>query len=373
MTQRERILAVYHGQRPDVVPFMLDLSHWFCHARRRPWDLSVSYPHPESELIQYHKSVGAGFYIPNLASILEVSYGPEVEARTQKTEQDGLTVIAWSLHTPQGRIWRQRTWSPQTYSWHVSRWGVQTPRDLEVLAGAMATITFRPAASRYQEWASEVGEIGVVYASARYSAMGHLLNNWMGVERTVYAAYDWSDRVESAVYSINGALLGGIDALCQLSAEVILLGDNFSSDLQPPSFFNRWSRPFYTEAIRRIHAAGKRAAVHVDGRMRGLLGLFAEMGMDCIDAATPAPMGDLSPRQCREEAGPDLVLSGGVSPSLWLPEVPAADFDRAVIDWLELRKSSPRLIAAAGDQVPPGAMEDRILRMRDLVEEHGRY
>jgi len=27
MTTRERILAVYRGQTPDVVPFMLDLSH----------------------------------------------------------------------------------------------------------------------------------------------------------------------------------------------------------------------------------------------------------------------------------------------------------------------------------------------------------
>ena len=27
MTPRERILAVYNGQKPDRVPYMLDLSH----------------------------------------------------------------------------------------------------------------------------------------------------------------------------------------------------------------------------------------------------------------------------------------------------------------------------------------------------------
>jgi hypothetical protein len=84
-------------------------------------------------------------------------------------------------------------------------------------------------------------------------------------------------------------------------------------------------------------------------------------------------MGDLSPRQCREEAGPDMVLSGGVPPNLWLPEVSDEEFKQSVLDWLAIRKLSPRLVANAGDQVPPGALEYRIELMRELVEEHGRY
>jgi hypothetical protein len=84
-------------------------------------------------------------------------------------------------------------------------------------------------------------------------------------------------------------------------------------------------------------------------------------------------MGDLTPRECREEAGPDFILSGGIPPNLWLPYVDTETFKKAVLDWLELRKLGPRLIAAAGDQVPPGAVEERIEIARDLVEKHGRY
>jgi len=84
-------------------------------------------------------------------------------------------------------------------------------------------------------------------------------------------------------------------------------------------------------------------------------------------------MGDLTPAECRAEAGPDFILSGGVSPDLWLPNVPLSVFTVTVREWLDLRHDSPRLIANAGDQVPPGADEDRIKIMRDLVEEHGRY
>ena len=66
MTLCERILAVYREQVPDVVPYMLDLSHWLYHWRQLPWDISVSYVYPERELIDYHRKTDVGFYMPNL-------------------------------------------------------------------------------------------------------------------------------------------------------------------------------------------------------------------------------------------------------------------------------------------------------------------
>lgn len=151
------------------------------------------------------------------------------------------------------------------------------------------------------------------------------------------------------------------------------MGDNFSSDVQPPHFFDRWSRKFYTEAISRLHTKGKKVAVHVDGMLSGAIKMIGECGADCIDAVTPLPMGDLTPLDCRKEAGIKLILSGGVSPDLWLPNVETDVFKKAVIDWLELKKQTPQFIANAGDQVPPGAVEDRIEIMRDLVDKYGKY
>jgi len=55
VTIRERILAVYAGETPDVVPCMLDLSHWFYHRHHMPWDLSKAYFSPERELLDCHR------------------------------------------------------------------------------------------------------------------------------------------------------------------------------------------------------------------------------------------------------------------------------------------------------------------------------
>jgi uroporphyrinogen-III decarboxylase len=233
--------------------------------------------------------------------------------------------------------------------------------------------TFAPQWDKYQAWTDAVGDLGVVYLPAGYSALGQLMNYWMGPEQVVYATVDCPDLLREVVDSVNDNNLELIDLLAQSPAEVIIMGDNFSSDLQPPAFFEEWSARYYAEAVRRLHATGKCVAVHIDGRLRGALRMIRDTGADCGDAITPTPMGDLTPAECRAEAGPEFILSGGVSPDLWLPNVPVDVFTAKVREWLELRHVSPRLIANAGDQVPPGADEDRIRVMRDLVERYGTY
>ncbi len=371
MTPRERILAVYRGETPDVVPYMLDLSHWFYHKNQMPWDLSRAYEAPEYALIDYHKQVGAGFYLANLATFYSAAYPDDVRATVTKSG-DGRE-ITWAYQTPLGAISRRRRWEEQSYAWGVPEWGIKSEQDVRVLGYALGRRSFTARWDLYREWTDYVGDGGVVYMPAGYSAMGHLLNYWLGIEGTVYATVDWRETMRDVVDAINANCLECIDLLVQSPAEVIIMGDNFSSDIQPPYFFNEWSAPFYAEAFRRIHAAGKYVAVHIDGRLRGALDLFRELGADCADAVTPTPTGDLDPEACAREAGRELLLSGGVAPSLWLPGTDEEDFKTGVLRWLALAKQGTRLIANAGDQVPPGAAEERIALMRDLVEQHGNY
>lgn len=373
MTPRQRILSVYRNEPPDAVPFMLDLSHWFYHRHGLPWDLSISYAEPERDLIAYHRTHDIGFYMPNLAPFYQVHYGESIQTETVRSEANGVTILTWRLQTALGTIERSRVWEPQSYSWAIREWGVSTKQDLRTLGHALGSRTFTSDWSVYTAWKDAIGDYGVAYAGTGYSGIGNLLSLWMGVEGTTYAIADWPNTVREVVDLINESNLRLVDLLCTSPVEVVVMGDNFSSDLQPPSFVTCWSADYYTEAIRRLHAAGKRVAIHIDGKLRGLLRLFAELGADCADAVTPPPMGDLTPAECRAEAGPELILSGGVSPDLWLPTSPLAAFQDAVRAWLDLRRESPRLIANAGDQVPPGAEEDRIFIMRDMVLSDGRY
>jgi hypothetical protein len=362
MTFKQRIESVYRGEIPDVIPFMLDLSHWYYHREGLPWDLSQSYEEPEYDLIEVHRRHGAGFYMPNLGHFYDVTYPDNVRADVRKS-RDGRK-ITWSLETPLGKIERTRIWEKTSYSWGIRDWGISSEEQLKIFSSALANRTYHFRPEKYQAWVNAIGDTGVCYVSAGYSAMGQLLNLWMGIEGTVYATIDWRETIREVVEEVNQNDLELIDMLAASPAEFIIMGDNFSGDIQPPDFFRQWSRDYYKEAIRRLHKAGKYVAVHIDGRLTGA---------DSADAVTPAPMGDLTPPQCREEAGKDFILSGGVSPNLWLPEVSIEDFKKAGLDWVALKKQSSRLIANAGDQVPPGAEEVRIDIMRDMVEFYGKY
>ncbi len=313
---RERILTVFRGGTPDVVPFMLDLSHWFYHKTGRAWDLSQVYTEPERELIDYHRENAVGFYVANNAAFWSQTYRHDVSADVRKSVIGGAPEIAWTLDTPLGTIRRSRRWSEQTYSWHVSEWVVKTEADLRVFEYAMTGCRFVPHWERYREWKSAVGDVGVVYMPVGYSAMGHLFNLWMGIEGAIMATYEWTETMREVVDRVNANLLNLVDLLADSPAEIVIMGDNFSSDLQPPHFFAEWSRRFYEEAIRRLHGAGKSVCVHIDGRLKGAIQMIRDAGADGGDAITPAPMGDLSAAECRQEAGQDFILSGGVSPEL---------------------------------------------------------
>ena len=100
--------------------------------------------------------------------------------------------------------------------------------------------------------------------------------------------------------------------------------------------------------------AGWGSCFHIDGRLDGAIEMIRDSGADCGDAITPIPLGDLTAQQCRDAAGRHFIISGGVSPDLWFPNVDTDTFKNTIMEWLELKKQSPRLIANAGDWYPQG-------------------
>jgi hypothetical protein len=162
MTERERMLAVYRGETPDRVPFFLDLSHWYNHRHKIPFDLSSLAMEPELPLIEYHQKAGAGFYLANLLSCYDIVYPADVvDIVSKETSARGVEII-WRLETPLGTIERRRRWEEQSYSWYISKWGIGTEQDLRVFEYSMTRARFVPAFDRYQKWQRAINDLGTV-------------------------------------------------------------------------------------------------------------------------------------------------------------------------------------------------------------------
>jgi hypothetical protein len=368
MTERERVMAVYRGQIPDQVPLMLDLSHWYKANFNKPFDLS-GYKTVEMPLVELHRKAKAACYCEMGTFYKLASDTPEITVES-RTEQG---VFITEIRTPLGSLHEERVFSPESYSYNIRKHLLESVDDFPIVEMLMEHLVCTPVWERYVAWAQALGEWGFPYAQLPYSGLGYLISRNFGVEPTIYAHLDHPDDVARLNAAVNSRNLAILDAIIDGPFNTLIISDNLDSNVQTRELFDAYSRGYYTEVASRLHAKGKFLAVHVDGEMRGALQWMSECGVDCVDAATPAPMFSLTPGKARAQAGTNLILSGGIPATVFGSTGTDEQFVDAVKRWLDLRHLSPRLIMAAGDQVPTDAPWYRVELLRELVDEFGRY
>ena len=367
MKPDERVRAVYQGQRPDQVPLCLDLSHWYKKNRHVPFNLAgLSAVDPG--LVDLHKQVGAVAYV-EMGGFYTLSSG-DPEVKLESRTDNG--VFSTRIITPLGSLYEERVFNPDSYSYGIRKHLVKSPADFPIVEYLMDRLQCRPRWELFHAWREALGDLAFPYAQLPYSGSGYLMARYMPLEEAVFAVADEPDKLRRLVTAINACNLRILDAIIDGPFEVMIISDNYDSNVQTRAFFDAYVRDYYTEVARRLHAKGKRLAVHVDGESRGVLGWLAECGVDCADAVTPAPMFSQSPAQMRAEAGPDLILSGGIPATVFGATGSDAAFVECVRRWLDTRLASPRLILAAGDQVPTDAPFRRIAMLPELVDRYGK-
>lgn len=369
MTPRQRVLSVYAGKKPDQVPLLLDLSHWYKANYKIPFDLT-GFKGVDQKLVELHKQLQAVSYV-EMGSFFDLYFDDDSISDKAWTDSNG--IYHRKISTPLGNLEEERVFADVSYSYNIKKHLVESVKDFEIVAYIMDRYKVKPRWDRPQMWGDALGELGVIYCQLPYSGLGYLISRNFGVENTCMAMFDAPDKVKNLIDSINACNLRILDAIIDGPFKILFISDNFDSNVQNPGMFNKYSRGFYTELARRAHAKNKYLAVHVDGEMKGCLKNFAQCGVDCIDAATPAPMFALSPQQARAEAGNDIILSGGIPATIFGSGATDEEFENCVCQWLETRYTSYKLFMAAGDQVPPDASWHRIEMLPKLVEKYGRY
>lgn len=368
MKPNERVRAVYQGRKPDQVPLCLDLSHWYKKNRNVPFNLA-GLAGVEHGLVELHKQVGAVAYC-EMGGFYTLANG-DPEVKLESSTENG--VFCTRITTPLGSLYEERVFNPDSYSYGIRKHLLESTADFAIVEYLMERLQCQPRWERFHAWREALGDLAFPYAQLPYSGSGYLMARNMAVEQAVFAVADEPDKVRRLVTAINACNLRILDAILDGPFETLIISDNYDSNVQTKAFFDSYVREYYTEVARRLHAVGKYLAVHVDGESRGVLGWLAECGVDCADALTPAPMFARTPAQMRAEAGPDLILSGGIPATVFGAMGSDAAFVDCVRRWLDTRLASPRLIMAAGDQVPTDAPWERIAMLPELVERYGRY
>lgn len=366
LTPRARLLAAYRGERADTVPALADLSYW--HAGNGggkfiPGKTDGANRDKVDALLALHRRTGAAIHL-NLGTFYREIHGAGVNVTSGIRGEH----YFHRFETPVGTVEERREWSEVSFSWPIVHHMIQCAEDLRVIRYVFERISYAADWELFRSVDAKVGDLGLPLVQVPYTGMGFLMSRYAGVEATVMFSLDAPDELQATLEAINAAHA----KVCRLMAEgpsrVLFHSDNLSSDVQSPPWFQRYSADHFRLMAAIAHEHGKPIITHIDGRLRGLLRATRDCGFDGADAVTPAPWGDLTPAECRTEAGPGYVLSGGVPPDSFNPQVPLRTFDAQVDAWLALRHTSPALIIAPGDQLPPDGALDRVTRMVAAAE-----
>ena len=370
MTHNERLLAVFRGERLDVMPWYADLTYWYS-AEMIKGTLPEKYR--GDGVVQLYQDLNTGAH----EHLLNCPWRAEYEDVQVKVEEerdaDGRPVrIRTTWVTPVGTISQVQEFEPNSYCWAYREYPVKTPNDLKVLRFIFQHTYLTPDYTEQHRIIDLFGDWGVAASMPNRTPMANLFVIWMGVTNAVYALTDAPEEIEETIEVMSAAEDRMYEIICNAPAPLVYFPDNITGEVVSPRIFQKYYAPYYRKRAEQLHRAGKYIFVHIDGTFKNLLPYVGPTGVDCAQSLTPAPVGDVPLEDFRRLARPDLILWGGVPAAYFSPLYSEETLRDIVLKAIRLYKNDPRFMLCVCDQVPPDGIIERVRMVSDLVEEYGR-
>jgi hypothetical protein len=363
VNKRERALTVLKGGKPDLVPWLGDLSYW-------AYWLEVEGLMPDKYkgkpgYFKLHEDLGVGFYLQGYFPFKSVYDGVSL-----KQETVGDFNIS-TLQTPIGDLICREKHLPESYCWAVEEHFIKTWKDLKIYRYWVDHTHYVPDYETARERYDLAGENGIVLCYLPKSPLMELVALQVGIANLTYIIADAPEEFEETMQVLGKKTEEAAEIALNSPAECLMIPENLSSEVVGKRLFNKYMRSYEERWTTAIRNAGKYSFVHVDGTLKGLIREVASSGFDVCEALTPAPVGDIPIGEMHAWTGEKTIVWGGI-PGLYFTDlISDSEFDSFVISVLDVMKREPRFVLGVSDQVPPRARWERIQRVNQLVEQYG--
>jgi hypothetical protein len=367
MTFRQMNLNIFRGEpvphvffQPRIEPWVhwheifgqfsdaysgLDIPAWFDRL-----DCSMRYVH----------------YYTGMPSPVLREFGPEVQVHERFQGTTGTIVY----ETPLGDLAEDLTLTPDQ-EWRVTGFAVKRVEDLKKLRWLYEHTTFRFSAEAFAQGRALVGDRGEPQFWTARSPYQALAIDWMRYEAFIYALADYPEEIATTLDVIDAAYDRLYEELCAAeNLHIVNFGENIHGHLIGRRPFEDYLLPFYAKRAGQLKAAGIFSHIHIDGAVRPLLPLLKDLPFDGIEALTPEPQGDVMLEEIAAHIG-DKILLDGIPAVYFMDTYPREALLSCVERLVDL--FHPRLILGVSDEVPEGASEEAIERVRliaDWCREH---
>jgi len=383
MSKREDVLRVLRGEKPEYVPWFGDLAYWieylldeglmdkkymdkeFGEKDPEKFRMGIAIPFTGEGLHKLHHDLDVGFYLQGYFPFKEeCEIVPEI-----KYNGDEKIIIH---KTPAGTLREVWIHERNTYSWAPKERMVKDWRDLAALRWLYEHTTYSPDFTLAEQRLDRVGDEGLVVVYPFRTPFQEMAALKAGIEALTYLHLDAKDELEETLAVMEIKHDETARLACAAPGDCVLVPDNLSSDLSGGLFYDLYLRHVHEKWVKMIRDAGKYSMVHLDGALDPLVTELSKSGFDVIEAITPLPVGDVPLSDLRARVPKDTVLWGGIPGGFFTEYISDEEFERFVIEAIEIMKNDTRFVLAVGDQIVPKSTPERIRKVGELVRQYGK-
>lgn len=393
MTPRERIRAAMNHETPDRVPVMcqLALGHYFLNSPAKPSDIWFDSEVFVRTLVEFQKRYRFDGFLINLpgrpTNWREYLRSVETTSEGEKlTWRNGLETWAPpndNPHTfmpdrqplPRAKCDDINPADPAIYrlpgyvwnTWHApTLWDVPDDADLAspdtypawLTDGLRLARTLAPDVSVHMEV---------------FSPFTHLLELF-GYEEALMALLDAPETCHRLLNEFTEQVMAQVQVIAPCGPDAILISSAFAgAGFISRKMYQEFVVPYEKRVVAVIRERRIPSYVHTCGAIGDRLDLMAGTDVDGIDTLDPPPLGTVDLAKAKAEFGGRFFFKGNLDAVNEMLNADDATFDRAVRQRLEIGKPGSGYILSSACSVAPNVKPQRLARMVELAEQHGRY
>ena len=308
MTKKERMWAVYKGERPDRIPVKL----WALYKNQRLL-------HPDYKRM-YDIALEKTDLVDNVSYPFNIYHGTKTEnlyhSYTEPRGEDWVAHIT-VMHTPGGDLQTTYYAPTKAYAGLTKEYFVKEAKDLKNVLMLDYEEFPMPDLKSYEDKLAQMGDDGITMIGITHPA--YMLYHLTGSETLGYLLYDEPDLMYEAVQLFGKRLNDHIKSI--IDAGVNKYGPFVISYVGPELFipplvsydiFEKFVFDIDKQNHDLIKNAGGYVWVHCHNKVGSLISRFADMGVDVLNPIEPPPSGDCTIEEAVEAAAGRITLEGNI-------------------------------------------------------------
>lgn len=307
MNSRERLLKTISGGTADRVPIS---TYELCGYNSRSFENNdESY----TKLMNFIREKTDCVCMWNPASnetFFNTAY--PAEYNVQEHREGDTLVVNKILHTPKGDITQTLKTIDNIHTvWQTEHWC----KSIEDVDCALS-IPYVPVlydASDFARIQNEVGENGIIMASIADPLCCTVEMMEFG-EAVIWAATE-TEHFAKTIEIMHERIMENLKRMLDVNVVDLyrICGPEYATPpYLPPTFFDRFVRPYVSEMTELIHSKGAKVRVHSHGKIGKVLDMIIDTGADAIDPCEAPPDGDITLKEVKKKVNGRMSIFGNI-------------------------------------------------------------